>query len=129
MADETSTGDGEKAKTKDKKPATKRAYAVLGAVGDKNAEPTDLDFRVIDVVEAATTSAAKSAVLEANPEFPRLDGSSSGPHSGAGGEDLAAQPTDLQSLVRGERLWLHAESGFNPKPVLVEQPPPRFKGL
>ena len=125
MADDTPAGDGEKAKGKDaqKRPAEKRGYTILGAVGDKDASESDLDFRVIGEVEATTPSNAKAALLEQNPEFPRLDpikdGEPDGPH----------QATDLQSLVRGERLWLHAESGFNPKPVLVEQPPPKFKGL
>lgn len=104
-----------------------RAYTILGAVGPKDAKPEDLDWRVIAEIEAATQAKAKEALLGDNPDFPGLDPKPSG--SGAGGSDPAAQPVDLQSLVRSERLWLHAESGWNPKPVIVNQPPPKFEGL
>jgi hypothetical protein len=36
---------------------------------------------------------------------------------------------DLQSLVKREMLWLEAKSNWAPRPVIVEQPPPKFSGL
>jgi hypothetical protein len=117
MADEkTPPGGGSKPKTK------ARNYTVLGAIGEKDAAIESLDFRVIAEVQATTTTAAKAAVLERNPEFPRAN-----PLKDGEGEERPA--VDLKSLVDGRRLWLHAESGFKPKPVGVKQPPPVYEGL
>lgn len=118
-------GGGSSASSSDAKPEAKRTYTVVGAVGPKDSNPDELDFKVLGRTEASTQAAAKAAILEANPDFPGLQKTQAG---GPGG-DAAARQTDLQSLVRGEQLWLLADSGWSPKLVQVEQPKPKFTGL
>lgn len=105
------------------KPAPERAYTVVGAVGDAGVDPDTLQYRVIGKTKAPTQAAAKDTILASNPEFPGLnpirDGQPDGDH----------QTIDLQSLVRGKRLWLRADSGWDPKLVTINQPPPKFEGL
>lgn len=122
MADEANAGGAGKTS----KPTTEteeRTYAILGAVGSKDSNPDELDWKVIDTVKATTQGKAKEALLNDNPDFPG-DVKASAPGSGT-----VAGPTKLQELVKAGQLWLHAESGWNPKPVVINQPPPKFEGL
>lgn len=96
-------------------------YAVFAAIGAKDADPDDLDFKLIGLYQATTPKGAKEAALADNPEFPG--------ESVADRTDGPSGPKDLQSLVRGERLWLEAQSNWKPQLVVVEQPPPKFVGL
>lgn len=99
-------------------------YVVLGAVGEKNAKIDQLEWFVLGRVSALTPGAAKEQLLASNPAFP-------GPTVAdvTEGKEQVPAPKDLQSLVRGKRLWLEAKSGWSPKLVEVEQPPPKFVGL
>lgn len=112
-----------------KKPKPERKkipYTIIGAVGGEGAKLEDLTFRILGKIEAVTPGAAKEEILTKNPSFPDLK---PGQPGGPDNPDGAAAPTDLQSLVRAKRLFLEAKSGFNPRQVEVDQPPPRFKGL
>jgi hypothetical protein len=98
---------------KPKAETTSRKYTVVGAVGAKDSDPAALEFRVIGTAEATTQAAAKEAILDKDPNFP-----------GRPGEE-----GKLSALVGEGLLWLLADSGWSPKLVEVEQPPPKFTGL
>jgi hypothetical protein len=112
----------------DSKPKVERKeveYTVIGAVGNKDIDIAELDWKIIGTAKATTPGGAKAKLLEANPEFPgEILSDKTAEATGS-----ATRPKDLQSLVRGQRLWLHADSRWKPLLVEVEQPPPKFVGL
>jgi hypothetical protein len=120
MAEQDPQGKQEKPKPKAERKQIE--YAVIGAIGPKDANVQTLSYHMIGKVKATTPGAAKEALLQENPEFPWADNYQPA-------EAEAGKPMDLQSLVKREMLWLEAKSNWAPRPVIVEQPPPKFSGL